>query len=165
MCCAQRMYPFGFATHTPFHLILMMEYNGNGSLVCHRVHPNIFSYPTSRKLPSHVMYSGVTPKLSPCAIPRIVPTLLPTLTPSRALGNFYLYIKFWAQNHCQVDNMCTNFQSQKIDNKKDIQYLLTRGSCKKCFTAANFDTIPRIEKFFFSHESFGVETNLCFLHK
>jgi hypothetical protein len=40
------------------------------------------------------MYSGVTPKLSPCAIPRIVPTLLPTLTPFRVLGNCYLYMKF-----------------------------------------------------------------------
>jgi len=42
----------------------------------------------------HLKYSGVTPKLSPCAIPRTVPTLLPTLTPSRALGNCYLYMKF-----------------------------------------------------------------------
>jgi hypothetical protein len=43
---------------------------------------------------SMAMYSGVTPKLAPCAIPGIVPTLLPTLTPSRALENCYLYMKF-----------------------------------------------------------------------
>jgi hypothetical protein len=41
-----------------------------------------------------LMYSGVTPKLAPCAISRIVTTLLPTLTPSRALENCYLYMKF-----------------------------------------------------------------------
>ena len=60
--------------------------------------------------------------------------------------------------------MCTKFQGQKIDTKKDIQDLLTRGSCKKCFTTANFDTLPRIEEFFFSHGIFGVGISLCCLH-
>jgi hypothetical protein len=53
----------------------------------------------------------------------------------------------------------------EIDKNKDIQDLLTRGSSyKKCFIAANFDTLPRIEDFFFSHGIFGVGISLCCLH-
>jgi hypothetical protein len=48
--------------------------------------------------------------------------------------------------------MCTKFQGQEIYTKKDIQDLPTRGSCKKSFTAANFDTLPRIEEIFFPME-------------
>jgi hypothetical protein len=39
--------------------------------------------------------------------------------------------------------------------KKDIEDLLARGSCKKCFIAANFDTLPRIVEFFFDIKFLG----------
>ena len=48
--------------------------------------------------------------------------------------------------------MCIKIQGQKIDTKKDIQDLPTKNSCKKSFTVANFDTLPRIANFFFSME-------------
>jgi hypothetical protein len=57
------------------------------------------------------------------------------------------------------------YQISKLEYwlKKDIEDLLVRGSCKKCFIAANFDTLPRIVDFF-SHEIFRVGTSLCYLH-
>ena len=51
--------------------------------------------------------------------------------------------------------MCTKFQSYIIDEEKVIEDLLARGSCKKCFIAANFDTLPRIVEFFFHMKFLG----------
>ena len=57
--------------------------------------------------------------------------------------------------------MYNKIQGQKIDTKKDIQDLPTKGSYKKSFTAANFSTLPRIAEILFFHGIFGVETSLC----
>ena len=89
------------------------------------------------------------------------PTLLPTLTPSTGLKICFFTLKFWGQHHLYVDNIHTKFQVQRTHKTKDIEDQLPWGSCEKRVTAANFDTLPRIEEIFFSHEIFGVKTPLC----
>ena len=45
-----------------------------------------------------------------------------------------------------------------------MQDLPTWGSSEKSFIVANFDTLPRIENFFFAHGIIGVKIPLCLLH-
>ena len=56
--------------------------------------------------------------------------------------------------------MRTKFQIQEIHTKNNMQDFLTWISYEKSFTAANFDTLPRIEELVFSHGIFGVKVYL-----
>jgi hypothetical protein len=49
------------------------------------------------------------------------------------------------------------YQISKLEYwlKKDIEDLLARGSCKKCFIVANFDTLTRIVEFLFHMKFLG----------
>lgn len=73
-------------------------------------------------------------------------------------------MKIWGQHYLYVENMHTKFQVQETYTKKLMQDLPTWDSCEKSVTAANFDTLPRIEEIFFAHEIFGAKTFLCCLH-
>jgi len=86
--------------------------------------------------------------------------LLPTLTPSRGLKNFLFTMNFFSQNYFYAKNMCAKFQGQKSYKKKDIQNLPTCVAVRNYFSTAYFDTLPRAEFFFFSHEFFGIRPSI-----
>ena len=54
-------------------------------------------------------------------------------------------MKFLAQHHLYVNNMCAKFHGQKIyTQKKTYLKSTTISKCEKNFTITNFDTLPRI---------------------
>jgi len=70
-------------------------------------------------------------------------------------------MKILAQDHLFVDKMCTKFQGQEMNTRKNIQNLPTLGGCEKSFTVANFDILSRIEKLLFTHEIFDLRPSPC----
>jgi hypothetical protein len=102
--------------------------------------------------PALFMYSGVTPKLAPCAIPEDSAHTAANFDTLPSAGKLLFIYEILDT----IFLLCWQhvYQISKLEDwwKKDIQDLLTRGSCKKCFTAANFDTLPRIEEIFFPME-------------
>ena len=84
--------------------------------------------------------------------------LLPTLIPSWGL-NCYFTMNFRHKIIVMLKTCVPKFKATRLIQKKDIQDLPTRGSCKKSFTPANFGTLQRNEGMFFSHGIFGVETS------
>ena len=49
----------------------------------------------------------------------------------------------------------------KDSPKKSYSKSINIGSCGNVFTATNFDSLPKIELFFFCHEILGIKTSLC----
>jgi len=56
-----------------------------------------------------------------------------------------------------------NFEAKKV-TQKDIQNLPTCVALRNHFNIANFDTLPRTEIVFLSHEFFGIRPTVCLLH-
>ena len=65
-------------------------------------------------------------------------------------------MNFWGQFHLYVGNMRRKFQVQEICKQNDMEDSPTWISCQKSFTAANFDTLPRIEEIICAQRNFGV---------
>jgi hypothetical protein len=71
-------------------------------------------------------------------------------------------MKFLAQHHlCDKKNR-EKFQGQKIHKKKSYLKSTNIGRfCGKFFTAANFDSLSKVEIFFVCHEILCTKTCLC----
>jgi hypothetical protein len=84
-------------------------------------------------------------------------SLLPTLVASQELKIFFA-MKSLEQQILYINNICSKFQGQKINTKKDIHNLPTcvvlKSNYGNHFTTANFDTLPRAEKVFVYYEIF-----------
>jgi len=80
---------------------------------------------------------------------------MPNLTASQGL-KFSFAMKFLEKKFSFVNNICSKFQGQKINTKKDIHTLPTcvvlRNNRGNHFTVANFDTLPRAEKLLIYYE-------------
>jgi len=78
-------------------------------------------------------------------------SLLLILPASQRLILFSFAMKFSEQKLLHVNNICSKFEGQKINTKKDIDILSTcvvlKNNCGNHFTTANFDTLPRAEIF------------------
>jgi len=85
-------------------------------------------------------------------------SLLPTLTTFQGLKIYFFAMKFLEQQVLYVNNIVSKFQGQKINTKKDIHNLPTcvvlRNNHRNHFTTANFDTLPKVEKFLIYYEIF-----------
>jgi len=67
-------------------------------------------------------------------------------------------MKFLERQVLYVNNICSKFQGQKINTKKDNHNLPTcvvlRNNHGNHFTTTNFDTLPRVEKLLIYYEIF-----------
>jgi len=77
-------------------------------------------------------------------------SVLPTLTPSWRLKNCFFTMEIFSQHHLYVNNMRAKFQGQKIQKKKRYSKSINMCSCEMFFNATHFDTLLRIEYFFFA---------------
>jgi len=91
-------------------------------------------------------------------------SLLPTLTTSQGL-KFFFAMKFLKHKFLYFNNICSKFQGQKINTKKDIHSpptcVVLRNNRGNHFATANFDTNPRAEKLLIYYEIFVKKLFLC----
>jgi len=96
-------------------------------------------------------------------------SLLPTLIASQRLTFFLVPLNLLEYQFLYVNNICSKFQGQKINTKKDIHNLpkcvILRNNCRNHFTTPNFDTLSRAEKLLIYYKKFASKflyvNNMC----
>jgi len=91
-------------------------------------------------------------------------SLLPTLTTSQR-SNYFFAIKIFKQKLLYINNMCSKFQGQMINTKKDIHNqptcVVLRNNHRNHFITTNFETLPKVEKFLIYNEILVTKLFIC----